>query len=123
MPAEDYTKYRAQGVIPYAVEDLIGRNDSNDKAQTTGMTVSGTADLLPPNPLGRRNYIKVKNEGAVDVAITTATGVAHADGIIVDANGGEWEDSTDAILYIVSTGADSNVRVYERSSKIWDDKI
>ena len=117
MPAEDYTKYRAQGVIPYEIDDVIGRKGWIDTAQTTLMVVSGTADRLPPSPLGRRNYIYVKNEGSVDVAITTATGTTHSGGMIVSANGGEWSDSTDSPLYIVSTGANSEVRVYERATR------
>lgn len=117
MPAEDYTKYRAQGVIPYAIEDLIGRGEGVDKTQTTLMVVSGTLSLLPASPLGRRDYIHVRNEGSVDVSITTATGTTHSGGMIVSANGGEWSDNTDSLLYIVSTGAASEVRVYERSER------
>lgn len=101
-----------------SMDDKIGRSDSRDRVQTTSMTVtSGVHQLVPPTPLGRRNHIKIKNEGAVDVAIVTASGVAHASGYIVDASGGTFEDYTDAPLYIVSTGASSNVRVYERSER------
>lgn len=117
MPAEDYTKYRAQGVIPYEINDIIGRRDQMDTAQTSVMIVSSTASLLPESPLGRRDYIKVKNIGATDVSIVTASGMTASSGIIVDATGGEWEDNTDAVLYIISTGADSEVRVYERASR------
>lgn len=117
MPATDYTKYRAQGVIPYAVEDLIGRGEGVDVTQTTVMTVSGSVSSLPPTPLGRRNYIQVKNIGTTDVAIVTSTGTAHTSGMIVTASGGTWEENTDSPLYIVSTGADSEVRVYERSER------
>jgi len=116
MPANDYTRYRAQGVIPYAVEDIIGRQEG-DNVHVTSMSVTGVHSLLPDIPLVGRTYMKVVNEGAVDVAIVTASGVVAATGFTVDASGGTWEDNVSANLYIVSTGAASTVKVYERASK------
>lgn len=120
MPSwtDDYTRSRAIGVVPYAINDKIGRPDDKlDKAKITVMTVSGTADLLPIAPLGRRSFIKITNTGGVDVAILTSSGMAAIDGFVVDANGGTWEDYTNATFYVVSTGADSTVQVYERASR------
>jgi hypothetical protein len=112
---DDYTRSRQIGSVPFTLDSTIGRKDGSDRVKTTSMTVSGTPSLLPSEPLGRRSYIEVTNIGAVDVAIvTTSTGVA-SDGILVSASGGVWSDSVSASLYIVSTGADSEVRVYERA--------
>ena len=114
---DDYTRSRTIGVVPYAVDDMIGRSDKVDKVMTTSMSVSGTVVRLPTNPLGRRNYIKVTNEGGVNVAILPASGTALAEGVIVSSGGESWEETTNADLYIVSTGAASTVTVYERASK------
>ena len=103
--------------MTYEIDDKIGRSNSTDKIQTTAMTVTSGHQLVPPSPLGRRSYIKIKNEGSVDVAVVAASGVAHALGYIVDADGGEFEDNTDAQMYIVSTGAGSDVRVYEKAER------
>lgn len=103
--------------MTYEIDDKIGRSDSRDKIQITPMTVTSVHQLVPPLPLGRRNYIKIKNEGAVDVAVVLASGITSASGYIIKASGGEFEDNTDAVMYIVSTGAGSNVRVYERSER------
>jgi hypothetical protein len=127
---EDKSKYRAlvsgthdNYTGTYNVDDKIGRNDWQDRAVVTTVSATSSVALLPATPLGRRTYIKVKNEGGVDVEILTAADQSSGDGYIVDANGGEWEETTDATLYIVSTGADSNVRVYERATKPWNDGI
>ncbi|HLD90962.1 MAG TPA: hypothetical protein VI911_08120 [Patescibacteria group bacterium] len=116
---DDYTRSRAVGVPPpYEIEDIIGRRDNYDKIVTSTITVSGTPTLLPATPLHNRNYVKVINIGTVDVSIITASGVSAADGILVAGSGGEWEDVTNAPLYIVSTGLDSEVRVYERYTRV-----
>lgn len=114
---DDYTRSRTIGSIPYAIDDIIGRKENKDSVATTVMTVSGTPDLLPPSPLGRRDYIKVVNEGSVDVAIVTSASGLPANGLLIAASGGNWEDNTNATFYIVSTGANSEVRVYERASR------
>ena len=110
---DDKAKYRTVGVVPYAVEDRIGRTDSRDSVLMTPMTVSGTADLLPQSPMGRRNYIKVHNRGPATIDIRTETTVS---GIQV-ASGDTWEENTDGTFYIISTGAASAVIVYERSTR------
>jgi len=113
----DYTKNRNTGVTPYEIDDLIGREDSRDKVNTTFITVSGTASLLPPLPLGRRNYIKVKNlDGSTSVSILDSADTTYSGGYILVA-GGEWEDNTDAVLYITTLAGSVNVQVYERSSR------
>ena len=94
----------------------IGRTDSTDKIRTTNTTVSGTPEAIAT--FGRRNYIKVRNEGTVDIAVGNDTlAVSGTNGFVVAANGGEWDDNTDAPVYIVSTGADSEVRIYERATR------
>lgn len=94
----------------------IGRSDSTDRINTTNTTASGTPTMI--NTFGRRSYIKLRNTGAVDIAIGNDTlAVSGTNGFIVVASGGEWEDTTDAPVYIVSTGADSEVRIYERATR------
>jgi hypothetical protein len=121
MPSwtDDYTRSRAIGVPPpYEIDDMIGRRDNYSKVVTSSMTVtSGTATLLPTNPLLNRTYIKVINTGSFDVAIMYTSGTLAASGLLVAGSGGEWEDTTSAPLYIISTGEDSEVRVYERSTR------
>jgi len=101
------------------MDDKYGRQDSRDKINISRVTVSGTSPIpVPSASLGRRNYIKIKNVGSVDVSLVTASGSEASDGYIITGNGGEWEDTTDASFYIVSTtGASSDISVYERSSR------
>ena len=110
---DDKAKYRTVGEIPYAIDDKIGRQTGVDKTATSSVVASGTAGLLPSSPLARRNYIKIKNLGSttVEVLYSTTSGVT---GYPLVQNA-EWEENTDAILYIKSTGANSEVRVYERA--------
>lgn len=114
---DDYTRSRAIGVVPYTIDSKIGRSDSIDKSKITIMTVSGSPTLLPPSPLGRRNYIKIENTGGVDVAIVTSASGIASEGFVIASGGGTWEDNTTSVFYIVSTGADSTVQVYERASR------
>ena len=94
----------------------VSHMNSTDKINTTNTTASGLPTVI--NTFGRRSYIKLRNIGAVDVAIGNATlAVSGTNGFIVVASGGEWEDTTDAPIYIVSTGADSEVRIYERATR------
>lgn len=94
----------------------IGRRDSVDKVKTTSMNATGVVQLLPTDPLGRRNFIRVKNVGATTVAVVTSSTMPAASGYTIPANGGEWEDTTNAPLYVVSTGANSAILVYERAA-------
>ena len=94
-------------------DNKVGKREAIDKIYTRSVTASGTVTLLPESPLGRRTYIKVKNIGNIDVAIVSHQTMSPTDGYIVDASGGEYDAITNAPLYIVSTGADSEVRVYE----------
>lgn len=113
----DYTKNRATGVTPYSIDDVIGRSDSRDAINVTVITVSGIASLLPPSPLGRRNYIKIKNlDGSTEVSVLPSSDTTFSGGYIVAA-GGEWEDNTDATFYITTLAGTVNVQVYERASK------
>lgn len=101
----------------YDINDKIGRKDSKDIIRTSVVTAGSTPSLLAGAIFGRRSNIKVINMGAVDVSLVTTSGSSAADGYIIKASGGVFEDNTDGVLYIVSTGADSEVRVYERSSR------
>jgi len=84
---DDYTRYRAVGVIPYEIEDKLGRVDSVDKVVTTSMTIGTTATKLTDNPLGRRNFIRIKNtDGANNVYILTASGTTYSGGYPIAAS-------------------------------------
>lgn len=96
--------------------DKVSHMNSTDKIKTSVVTVSGTPTMIPA--MGRRNYIKVRNEGGTDIALGNLDlAVSGTNGFIVAASGGEWEDTTDAPVYIVSTGADAEVRIYERATR------
>lgn len=45
---DDYTKYRAVGVIPYEIDDKIGRHDYKKYSLSTDdpITVSGTSGTI-----------------------------------------------------------------------------
>jgi len=101
---------------PYSIDDKIGRSDSRDIIQFSVVTVSsGTASLLPSSPLGRRNFIRIKNLDDTNSVYL----LASADGIggYEVPSGGEWEDNTDAPLYAITTSGTTSVQVYERSSR------
>lgn len=95
------------------VDEKIGRKDSRDIVVTSDITASGIAQLLPLSPLGRRNYIRIQNLGAVTVEVKSSTTVS---GVQV-ASGEAWEENTDATFYIQTAGSESLVRVYERSTR------
>lgn len=94
-------------------DNKVGKRAAIDKIYTSSVTASGIVTLLPESPLGRRTYIKVKNIGSVDVAILSHQNMSSSDGYIVDANGGEYNITTNADLYVISTGADSEIRIHE----------
>jgi len=98
---------------PYDIDDKIGRKDSRDIVRFSIMTVSGTVSLLPSNPLGRRNFIRIKNIGNASVYVMSDT---TASGYEVPSSE-EWEENTDAILYVVTAAGTVDIRVYERSSR------
>lgn len=96
--------------------DKVSHMNSMDKIKTSTVTASGTVTMVPA--MGRRNYIKLRNIGSVDITLGNSDLAASGtNGFIVAASGGEWEDTTDAPVYIVSTGADSEVRIYERATR------
>ena len=102
----------------YTIDDKIGRSDSRDIVQFSVITiVSGTASLLPPSPLGRRNFIRIKNlDGSNSVYLLADSDDAYATDGYEIVHGTEWEENTDAPLYITST-ASVNVQVYERAAR------
>jgi hypothetical protein len=102
----------------YEIDQKVGRKDSRDIVKSTAMNVTTTPSLLPATPLGRRNYIKVKNtDGVNDVAITTSSGDNYAAGYPVGLNGSEWEAYTDGVLYVVSSAGTVAIKVFERSQR------
>lgn len=102
----------------YEIDDKIGRSDSRDKVEITAMSVTTTASRLPASPLGRRSHIKVQNlDGVNNIAILTSSGTTWSGGYVVAANGGEWEDTTDASFWVISVAGTVDARVYERSSR------
>lgn len=106
--------------MTYTIDDKIGRRDSRDVIQFSVITVSsGSASLLPTSPLGRRNFIRIENlDGSDSVYLLAKADDAYAtDGYEV-AHGQEWEENTDAPLYIISTVSGTvSVQVYERASR------
>ena len=103
----------------YDIDDKIGRQDSRDIIRMTVMTVvSGTASPLPPSPLGRRNFIRIKNLDSVNSVYLLADNNASyiTDGYEI-SKGEEWEENTDAPLYAIATVSGVDVQVYERSSR------
>lgn len=101
----------------YKIDEKIGRSDSRDKAVITAMSVGTTASRCPADPLGRRNFIRVKNtDGANEIAILTASGTTTSGGYTVAA-GGEWEENTDAEFWVITAAGTVDVRVYERAER------
>jgi len=101
-------------VKPYTIDSKIGRRDSRDIVQFSTMIVSSTASLLPDNPLGRRNFIRVKNDSGVSVYITTSGTTSSGHEV---PTGEEWEENTDAILYVATAAGTANIQVYERAAR------
>lgn len=98
------------------IDGLQGRSVGVDAVSTFSITASGTVTLIPSN-LGRRDYIKVYNNDTVAVRICSSTLASGTAGFYVKASGGTFEDYTNAPLYIVSTGANAVVSIYERKNK------
>lgn len=117
MPSkeDDYTRYRS-GVIPYTLEEKQGRKtDGKDIVSTSVMSVGTTATSLAG--IGRRSLIRVKNmDPANNIAILTASGTTYSGGYQVGP-GAEWEDETDADLWVASEIGVIDISVYERSRR------
>ena len=88
--------------------------DSTDKVKTSLITASGTITMIPT--MGRRDYIKINNVGGATVEVGGSTLVSGT-GFLLAATTGTWEDTTDAPIYVIATGADSELRVYERATR------
>lgn len=96
-------------------ENKVGKKQPVDSVLTSSVTASGTATLIPT--LGRRSHIKIKNVGTVEISVTTSLDDLASVGYPVAASGGEFTDNTNAQLYVISTGANSEVRIYERADR------
>jgi len=104
----------------YTIDDKIGRSDSRDIVQFSVITViSGTASLLPTSPLGRRNFIRIKNlDGTNSVYLLADAADNYATDGYEIPHGEEWEENTDVPLYIISTvSGTTSVQVYERAAR------
>lgn len=104
----------------YTIDDKMGRSDSRDIIQLSVMAVvSGTASLLPSSPLGRRNFIRIKNlDNTNSVYLLADADDAYATEGYEIPHGEEWEENTDVSLYIISTASGTtSVQVYERAAR------
>jgi hypothetical protein len=96
-------------------DDKVGSKQPVDSISTSSVTVSGVAVLIPTS--ARRSHIKIKNVGGIEISIITSLDDLATDGYPVAASGGEFVDDTNAPLYAISTGAASELRIYERSNR------
>jgi len=106
--------------MTYTIDDKIGRNDSRDIIKFSLIdVVSGTATLLPAYPLGRRNFIRIKNlDNTNSVYLLADVDDDYATEGYEIAHGEIWEENTDAPLYIITTASGIvDVQIYERSAR------
>jgi hypothetical protein len=104
----------------YTIDKKIGRRDSRDIIKINVVSVvSGTASLLPAYPLGRRNFIRIKNlDGANSVYLLANADDSYATEGYEVPHGEEWEENTDAPLYAISTVSGTvSIQTYERSGR------
>ena len=105
---------------PYTIDSKIGRSDSRDVVRFSEMVVTTTPSLVPASPLGRRNYIFIKNEDSlIDVYVSTfsGTGGTGDPAYKLSAGTGTWEEYTDGTFYISTASGTADVRVYERAPR------
>jgi len=104
--------------MTYTIDDKIGRHDSRDTVYISLATISGVASILPSPSLGRRNFIRVKNlDDTASVYLLANESDEYAANGYEIAHGDEWEENTDAPLYITTASGLVNVQVYERSTR------
>lgn len=104
--------------MSYTIDDKIGRHDSRDMVYISLATISGVVSILPSPPLGRRNFIRIKNlDGAASVYLLANESDDYTTNGYEIIHGGEWEENTDAPLYITTASGLANVQVYERASR------
>ena len=101
--------------MTYTIDGKQGRSVGVDAVATFSVTVSGVITPIPTS-LGRRDYIKIANNGGTDIKLYSSMSVADADALLI-ANGSTFEDNTNAPLYIKSTGGANVVSIYERKNK------
>jgi hypothetical protein len=91
--------------------------DRVDGIGTFVMTVtSGIAEEIPCS-IGRRDYIKIYNNSAVDVKILPDAATSITEGFLIKAATGTFYDNTNAPIYIQSTAASADVHIYERKDR------
>jgi len=104
----------------YTIDDKIGRRDGRDIVRFSDMVVTTTPSLVPADPLGRRNYIFIKNEDSfVNVYISTFSGLGGTgDPAYVLTSGiGTWEENTDGAFYASTVSGTADILVYERAAR------
>lgn len=101
--------------MTYDIDDKYGRNVGVDAVSTFSITVSGVVTKIPTQ-IGRRDVIKIVNNGGTDIKLYSSTAVPDADALLI-ADGSTFEDNTNAPLYIKSTGGANVVSIYERKNK------
>ena len=90
--------------------------DKIDGIGTFVVTASGTATEIPYS-IGRRDYIQITNNSAIDIKILPGSTSSISDGFLIGATGGVFTDNTNAPIYIQSTAADAVVHIYERKNR------
>jgi hypothetical protein len=112
---DDLSKYRTPGG-EYNIESIQGRRtDGVDLVLTSVMSVGTTAAGI--DSVGRRTFIKIKNlDSSNNIAVLTSSGTTYSGGYPVAA-GAEWEDETDASLWLAAEAGTVDVAVYQRSKR------
>lgn len=101
----------------YTIDDKIGRRDSRDMVKFSEVTVTTTPSIVPATPLGRRNYIFIKNVDAlIDVYVSTSSGIGDA-AYTLSAGTGTWEENTDGTFYVSTVSGTADIVVYERAAR------
>lgn len=90
--------------------------DKIDGIGTFTITASGIVAEIPYS-IGRRDYIQISNNSAVDVKILPSVDSLLAEGFLIKASGGVFSDYTNAPIYIQSTAAEALIHIYERKNK------
>lgn len=90
--------------------------DKIDGVGTFVITASGIPEEIPCS-IGRRDYIKIYNNSAVDVKILPSSAVPLSEGFLIKATTGTFSDNTNAPIFIQSTAAEAVIHIYERKDK------
>lgn len=101
----------------YTIDDKIGRRDSRDVVKFSEVNVTTIPTIVPAMPLGRRNYIFIKNVDALtDVNVSVSSGIGDA-AHVLSAGTGTWEENTDGTFYVSTVSGTADILVYERAAR------